>query len=360
MQIEDVEKLLSKGPLILENEKLKALLLKNIHIIEDPIKFENKLDDLDYQLPRQKLVIRGDKGRISRRIPFLNLDIDFPDRITLNKLISERYETAKALLSKQSEISEKIFQIPSDETVILVIVDGLSYHDARYYFDCEPIFVDGATLTKPGMIRIIGKPTIAERLYKKGIENIFGYSYWSREEEVDITQEIFTPIPPDDLHTYTEFSQVIQDLNQKDINRSYIQIITAGLDNICHEFRDAPPIKGVLKDLQDRILSLEKLCKEKEVRSTIFITSDHGILWKKGNEDKLIQIDDLSLKEGGARWTKGKIFRDKTITYDGFDAEVTSLKYPYITKKLKRNEWGVHGGVSYEENVIPWITKVVC
>ena len=73
-----------------------------------------------------------------------------------------------------------------------------------------------------------------------------------------------------------------------------------------------------------------------------------------------MEITDKSLREGGPRYTKGKILREHTVNFDGFDIGITSIKYPYITKKLKRNEIGVHGGVSYEESIIPLITRVVC
>ena len=98
MLLEEINDSLSNGPYIVNGGELKTLLLNNIEIVEDPITFDILLDDPNYIIPPNKLIIKGCKGRISRRIPFLNLNIKLPDRITLNKIISDRFNLAKSLL----------------------------------------------------------------------------------------------------------------------------------------------------------------------------------------------------------------------------------------------------------------------
>ncbi|MFX0142081.1 MAG: hypothetical protein ACFFDN_51060 [Candidatus Hodarchaeota archaeon] len=358
MDKEKISLLLSKGPCIIEDNELKILSLNDIKIIKDPIEFEKRMDDPNYFLPNDRMILINNSGRISRRIPSLKISTKIPNKTKLNNLISDKYEIAEQLFLKQSELPNLICNIPNDETSILIVVDGLSFHDAKKYFECKPVFVDGPSLTRNGILRIIGKPTIAERLYNKGIRKIFGYSYWSREEKPNITGFAFSPIPPENLFVFEHFSEVIDDLYNKNINNSYIQIFISGLDEICHKFRDFPPIESIIKSIKLKFESIYSLCKEKEIRSSILLTSDHGILWKKDNEFEIIK--DFGLVEGGPRWTKGKILRNTTLNFNGEDSKITSLKYPYITKKIRRNEWGVHGGISYEESIVPLISRVVC
>jgi hypothetical protein len=40
-----------------------------------------------------------------------------------------------------------------------------------------------------------------------------------------------------------------------------------------------------------------------------------------------------------------------TVEFDG--KEFAMLEYPYLRRDLRTNEWGVHGGLSFEESVVP-------
>jgi hypothetical protein len=37
------------------------------------------------------------------------------------------------------------------------------------------------------------------------------------------------------------------------------------------------------------------------------------------------------------------------------EREFALLAYPFLRRPLRANEWGVHGGLSFEESVVPWI-----
>lgn len=356
MGIKKVKKDLKKGPYIINKNNLNWLYINNVKYYERSEYFDKELDDLNRYLPTdKKILINNDMGKLSRRIPSIHLKKK-TDRVNLNKIIFKNYDTAEQILLKQSNTYKKILEVPDYETVFLIMVDGLSYERARKYFECDPILVDGISNTKEGMKRITGeKPTIAERMLNKGKENIYGYSYWSREEN-DLTKSLFTPIPEEDFLTYKKFDEVLSNLKKRDLFGGFVQIVLNGLDGYCHQHRDDPPIDAIIKtQLKNNLLKLEKFCKKNNMSSTIFMTSDHGILWERNNRFK--RVNQFNLKDKGKRYTSGKIVRSITKVYD--NENYTALKYPFITEKMKRNEWGVHGGLSYEESIVPLIKREV-
>lgn len=356
MDINEIKEKFTKGPYIVDRTNLNLLRLDDIHFYEKSENFDYEIDNINKSLPtNKKILINNDHSKVSRRIPFLNINRNIT-RIELNKIVSKNYDTAKQLLLNQSNLYKRILKVPDYETIFLIIVDGLSYERAKRYFDCEPILVDGITKTKNGMNRIVGEDyTLPQRIIDNGRENVYGYSYWSREENPEITKPIFSPIPEEDFYVYKEFNEVISDLETKNLDKGYIQIISNGLDNICHKYRDKPPIDFTLEKLKKNLMKIEDLCRKKNIPSTIFMTSDHGILWEKDNNFEI--YDDFNLKDKGKRYTSGKILRDITKVFE--KENYTAFKFPYITSKIKRTEWGVHGGLSYEENIIPLIKKEV-
>jgi len=217
MGIKKVKKDLKKGPYIINKNNLNWLYINNVKYYERSEYFDKELDDLNRYLPTdKKILINNDMGKLSRRIPSIHLKKK-TDRVNLNKIIFKNYDTAEQILLKQSNTYKKILEVPDYETVFLIMVDGLSYERARKYFECDPILVDGISNTKEGMKRITGeKPTIAERMLNKGKENIYGYSYWSREEN-DLTKSLFTPIPEEDFLTYKKFDEVLSNLKKRDL-----------------------------------------------------------------------------------------------------------------------------------------------
>jgi hypothetical protein len=39
--------------------------------------------------------------------------------------------------------------------------------------------------------------------------------------------------------------------------------------------------------------------------------------------------------------------------------EFALLEYPYLRRDLRANEWGVHGGLSFEESVVPLLSITI-
>ena len=92
------------------------------------------------------------------------------------------------------------------------------------------------------------------------------------------------------------------------------------------------------------------------MKALICAISDHGILWrdrielvKIGSEfgkssPRYYGVDEsVKFPEGNGRY----VLVDE-LTY-------FQLDYPYIKRGLHRNEWGVHGGLSFQESIVPLI-----
>lgn len=356
MNIETVELLLDKGPYVVSYRSPLSLLLLSDFDIVDSDDLDRQLDDLNYRLPRRRIVIKSHPGRVARRLPKPIFLDETPGKEILNKAIGDKYAVVSSLLPRQSEVQKMISSVPKNESVVLVVVDGLSYEDSREAFpDSVPMLADGPTTTPEGIRRIIGAPTIAQRMFESGYK-IVGYSYWTREGN-PLTDEFFAPIPRQDLLRRKEFGEILEDLDKRDLFRTYVQIYMEGLDGVCHRCREYPPMAAILKEISERVSALRKVLEEKGIRSTIFVTSDHGILW---NSENLQLIDDLQFKDKKSpRYTSGNIVRPFAKAFSLEGMSITSLFYPYISHPLKNNEWGVHGGISYEESIVPWYSMVV-
>lgn len=59
------------------------------------------------------------------------------------------------------------------------------------------------------------------------------------------------------------------------------------------------------------------------------------------------------------RYVLGSLLRDFTHIRK-IDAQTYSLmRIPYITRPLKNTKWGVHGGISAWESIVPLIIRTV-
>lgn len=88
------------------------------------------------------------------------------------------------------------------------------------------------------------------------------------------------------------------------------------------------------------------------------LTADHGILWRHSLEGKWSVINDLQVDDKRCvRHIRGSRIRDYILVKSGFGGTFSMLRVPYITRKLRNNEWGVHGGISAWESIVPLIIR---
>jgi hypothetical protein len=85
----------------------------------------------------------------------------------------------------------------------------------------------------------------------------------------------------------------------------------------------------------------------------LFLTADHGILWRDQLPDDPPIVHDEWTNH--ARFLTERYLLDHGMVVDGPTGVVTGLGYPYLTRELKNTEWGVHGGFSYQESIVPLI-----
>ena len=272
----------------------------------------------------------------------------------LNQCLKEQWELIRSTLLCQSYLAELIVKEASAECIVLILVDGLSWADFSEYWkgteiEAQSVLVDGASTTEQGMKRIVGNPTIAERLFAKGYERTYGFSYWARDDNA-LTNHLFNRFSTN-VDKVRSFQDVLEQLKKLDLMGTYIQIVRQGLDGLCHRHRDRPNVEHYVHDLAQDWAALLKLLEGKGISAQVFLTSDHGILWKEGNTDFRVQFSGKHTDP--PRYFKQAYPSPQTLEVSFEGSTYSLLTSPNLRRNFNVNEWGVHGGLSYEESVVP-------
>ncbi len=277
----------------------------------------------------------------------------------LNNVLSEQWDWICSVLVKQSNISDYIFEnFIGFDCCILVLVDGLSWHDfignwkSDIVNQAQPIIVDGISKTDLGMTRILGNPPLVERL---PIDNAYGFSYWDRTNP--LTDILFSGFGSR-VEKIKSFDNVLGQIQNLNLEKTYIQIVRQGLDEICHRHRDRPSPENYVHELRKDFENLINLVIEKKQSAQIFLTSDHGILWQNNTDFEYINIGNKNYHPRYINFhrasPKVQMFSEISFASEPLSHVLMgALKYPYIVRNLKSNEWGVHGGISFEESIVP-------
>ncbi len=349
----DLGKKLAITPVML-NENIESIVCldSNIKIISAE-NFIYALDDRNQRIEKVPTVIYPGSRKLSSRFPRISIKEPFYD-LNPNDHLFDRFELAKNIFLKQSEIKNEIVKIASScELIFFLVVDGLSYLDTRTWPGVRPCLVDTLTTTSCGFKNIIGDNNlIATGLFNKGFGNFHGYSYWARDNKNDLTDYIFRNIS--NTEKVESFREVISSVTLKLKSKSYFQIVIQGLDGIAHKNRDEPLIEAIVQQLWNNVDSLVAVARKSNLKSKIIITSDHGILWK--HRSNLMKIAGHSYKNHyHTRHYDSKILANDCMSFSNDGKNYSSLNYPYILRNLRSNEWGVHGGVSVEESITPFV-----
>ena len=143
--------------------------------------------------------------------------------------------------------------------------------------------------------------------------------------------------------------------HDKNLCQTYIQIVRSALDDYADGIRVTVPRESLVRELWNDILAVDDALKEHEIRARIYVTADHGLLWKgSGCSFEVVAQERGSLRYGptkpaGSRGRWGQI--DGTRTW--------ILDYPQLRRNFHVNEQGTHGGISFEECITPFITLEV-
>ena len=384
---------LSKGPVVIRGhlpDYLRLFLDNCIILSEDSeiIDFCIKMDSLK-EINEQKVILNP-KNTIVRRIissRFSDFIFGFPNLTFLEALNSlERNKSESFFFSKfpllkefivlQSRLSNIIVdQVKKNlpDVVILFMIDGLSAVDFTTYLEnrslsdaqiCN-VLVDTATITSCAFRNLIYGETntpISIRLHKLGYTPS-GFSYWNRKDEL-LTDELFYGvIPCRKVSSFNEVVSFLRDSLSKD-GKLYFQVLREGLDSLAHRKREIPNIEGEIDLIMEDISYIKDIILEKGRRGLIFCCSDHGILWettelelhRRKGQNKEIHERYFTIKTSD---TISENVQKNFIRFPCGDNYIYCARFPFTLKHPKSNSCGVHGGVSIEESLVPFIQMEV-
>lgn len=349
-----------KGPVISPLPKLARFYLDDLAIYTSLDSFHYDLYDPGYLFEQDVIIDTNTHHADYNR---LTCDED-PVTPRLNKVVDwsnpEHHDRLRQELVPQSDLKDYILRnTTGDSIVVLLIVDGLSYEAVRNTpLPSQPVVVDGITKTEPGFTRIIyGDDNVSlysELLSQKQFRNKYGFTYWARGQE-DLSTDLHASMG-DDVYRIRDFSEAVQHLSDDAPfdDRTYVQITRMGLDQESHNRKEEPDRDAVVDNLITDLKDLQNELDSQSDSWRIFATADHGILWRTQLPDSPPVVMENYKQHPRYVTGREKVPHSMTITDDNGDI-VSGLGYPYLARDLKHTEWGVHGGFSYYESIVPLI-----
>lgn len=361
INLDKLEKLLDKVPVIADINPISTLFLdEDINIINS-FKDLTKIIDSPYPSHTSKILV-NDSGYDGKKFIKVRLAHD-PFTPKLNQKLFDKFDEISKNVQIQSNIGkfiEEDLKKFKPDVVCLYLVDGLSYWDLKRYpinfrnlnHSIIPCLVDCPTLTETAFPNIIGNPSISERLYSLGYSNRLGFSYWDRED--DLTNKIFSTFIQH--YRISSFDKILAKLAEGLSQKTFVQILRICLDGYCHHQKNRPPIREIIQQTINEITSLTEFFNETGLSISIYLTADHGILWR----DEILneKIYDESNKFRTTRYFKGFI-QGKNVRIFSLNGQIYScLSYPILGRNLRIDEQGVHGGISFQESIVPLMRVV--
>jgi hypothetical protein len=367
VDLRELQDLLRQIPVMAQVHPLSlAFLPDEVRVFENAWQMAAELD-MPTPQPTKPMLATQIEPALQHRLPVVCCTHD-PLTTELNRVLLKRYDFIKANMLCQSQVADKIvhraaqsdkLRFSADtEAVVLMLVDGLGYDDVKRYaanwiIHTTPVLVDGVSITEQSMTRIIGEPPLSQRLFDAGFRTCLGFTYWERAEE-RLTDRLFTGFG-DRVRKVKSFEDVLAALGQEDVCGAFVQIVRMGLDGVAHRQRERPNVAAIVTDILNDFARLVELFERKGISAWVHLTSDHGILWAY---EHALQVYEFSSAEHSRYYEHAKSGEHVlTVEYEG--KEFALLEYPYLRRELRANEWGVHGGLSFEEGVVPWISTQI-
>lgn len=282
-----------------------------------------------------------------------------PDPYALSDQLFHSFDQAADVLPTQRDIAGLIASHAREHDpaiVVLVIVDGLSYYDLPEETDAVPCLVDGITVTAYGYRQAVGRPSLSQRLFALGYTQQLGFTYFA--DSNDLASDLYDTFSESQRVRVRSFHDILGHIAQSPMTKGYVQITLSGLDLICHSHQDRPPKQHYLQILLDRYEQLLEHLRHKTRNALVCLTADHGILWREQIEGRLEVAADIFQEDvRSPRYIKGSLLRSygRRCVCDG--AHYTLLRYPFATRDFRNNEWGMHGGISAWESIVPLFVR---
>jgi len=357
VDLAELQDLLRQMPVMAEMHPLSlAFLPREVRVFTDAWQMAAELD-LPTPQPAEPMLAVGIEPALQHRLPAIRCAHD-PLTTELNRVLLKRYEFIRENMLCQSQIVNMITHEADAEAIILMLVDGLAYADVKRYAprwlsDTIPVLVDGVSITEQGMSRIVGEPTLAQRLFDAGYRQLLGFTYWERAEE-PLTDRLFTGFG-DRVRKVKSFDEALAALLEEDLANAFVQIVRTGLDSAAHRQREKPTIDAITTDVLNDFERLAALCKRKGVSARLYLTSDHGMLWAHEHALQPYEYSDAA----PPRYYEYDKRSQHVLNVEFAGKAFGILEYPYLRRELRANEWGVHGGLSFEESMVPLIRLCV-
>jgi hypothetical protein len=240
--------------------------------------------------------------------------------------------------------------------VALIVVDGLSYYDLSEDTDAIPCLVDGITITQYGYRQAVGRPSLSQRLFALGYTQQLGFTYFANSN--NLANDLHDTFSESQCVRVRSFDDIIEYIDHTSISKGYIQITLSGLDQICHSHHDRPPREHYLQTILERYQRLLESLQDKVGRVLVCLTADHGIMWREYAEEQLEVVTDIFQEDiRSPRYIKGSLLRSygRCCVCDGI--RYTLLRFPVVTRDFRNNEWGMHGGISAWESIVPLFVR---
>jgi hypothetical protein len=349
-------RLLDLYPAAFSGNRLNLLLLEDAEAIRDGKGYLQRLDSLSLMDESREYLVDEPcpwpfpRARLEER----------PDPWLVSNALFSRLDEARTILPTQGDIAEIIdrrVRQRKPRAVALIIADGLSYYDLPPDADAEPVLVAGITSTAFGYREAIGQPSISRRLFALGYANQLGFTYFDQRAN-DLSRDVYASFALSQITRVKAFSEVLDVVNRPSDAATYIQITMAGLDQLSHAHWDQPPREQYVQRVLDNYAALAESLRRRSGSALAVLTADHGILWREHVEDRLQIADDLFVEDiGSPRYVKGSVLRAYGRVCRCRGQNYTLLRVPYMTRRFRNNEWGVHGGISAWESVVPLIMR---
>jgi hypothetical protein len=370
MSLEELCGLLKLAPVMTKiNPVSISFLQDDIVVIQNPEEAAWLLDEMATTKISEILITEINNKYSNRFIQFRCNHDPFTNQ--LNEVLFKHFDYISSSMLTQSNVHAQIMlDATESDVIILFLIDGLSFDNVRSWkptygsVSIEPCLVDGPSMTWYGFTNIVRKPSIALKLIEKGYFRRFGFSYWERAENT-LTDKIFSAISEvekvEDFYNILSFceSQILHIDNEK----LFIQVLRSGLDGYAHSQKRLAPITAVVSDILNEFEEIIAICNTAfelyGIKSSLYLISDHGILWRT---DFLPEVIGNAPSGSSARYCdfhnlhfQSQVGREFIV--DG--KNYYCLGYPQLRRKLKIDEQGVHGGISYQESIVPFITVKV-
>jgi len=363
---QQLEKKLARTPVIGDVHPLLPLALSSsVRIVKCGEDVLSEFDDVHLTPQSPTLILQRD-SRLTARFPTVSLR-DHPPVDAINRNMHCHLEYAREQLLTTHGVASALVEDVSGrryDIVVLMLVDGLSYGDVIDWIDTAiPCFVDGTSVTyrladdqktvlpSVGFPSIVGSPSVFSRLHDIGYKNAIGYTYWAPDSNV-ISDYLFKQIP---THRVANFEAILAELRPFTFKQpTYIQIMREGLDGLAHSKREMSraEIDGAIVAIRQDVERVMQVLGKQKRRVCLYLVADHGILWKTEHDWKTLDVTGSRPRYSTTRPNESAYAC--AVRYERSSQVYYSFIYPYLGSRIKADDSGVHGGLSYQESIVPF------